>query len=148
VNEKFNCEATIFASWQEDMQSLKVYNDNSAQANANEEETDEAEDQILCWNSNNFWDPKLYIDNSIGEIKEKDVKYRIEVFKTTDPNNLTDKDYLEVHMIKRIQGTFFEKLELYHFPFDIQDLSLTISSYRPASEILLVHDYKNPASVS
>ena len=23
-------------------------------------------------------------------------------------------------MIKRIQGTFFEKLELYHFPFDVQ----------------------------
>ena len=25
-----------------------------------------------------------------------------------------------VHMIKKIQGSFFEKLELYHFPFDIQ----------------------------
>ena len=26
----------------------------------------------------------------------------------------------EVHMIKKIQGSFFEKLELYHFPFDVQ----------------------------
>ena len=35
-------------------------------------------------------------------------------------DDLKQEWYFEVQMIKRIQGTFFEKLELYHFPFDIQ----------------------------
>lgn len=47
---------------------------------------------------------------------EKDVKFRVEKL-----YNKSIKDYFfQVHMIKKIQGTFFEKLELYHFPFDVQ----------------------------
>ncbi len=43
-------------------------------------------------------------------------------------------------MIKKIQGTFFEKLELYHFPFDVQDLSITLTSHRTSSELYLTRD--------
>jgi hypothetical protein len=67
-------------------------------------------------NSKLFWDPQLYIDNAIGDVKEKDVKYRIGKYF----DDIKQDWFLEVHMIKRIQGTFFEKLELYHFPFDVQ----------------------------
>lgn len=44
------------------------------------------------------------------------MKYKIEKLY----NDVKCEWYYEVHMIKKIQGSFFEKLELYHFPFDIQ----------------------------
>ena len=56
------------------------------------------------------------VDNAIGEVIEKDVKFRLEKF--YDEMN---EEYFEVQMIKRIQGTFFEKLELYNFPFDVSN---------------------------
>ena len=56
----------------------------------------------------NLWDPQIYIDNAIGDVKEKDVKYRLE--KSYD--NELNQFFIQVHAIKRIQGTFFEKLEV------------------------------------
>ena len=77
----------------------------------------------------------------------------------------TDEWVYEVHQIKKIQGSFFEKLELYNFPFDVQvskqagtavsclvyrddwfnenylflkDLSITLTSHRNSDEIFLV----------
>ncbi len=86
----------------------------------------------------------MYIDNAIGEIKEKDVKYNFERYYDRD----REEYFVEVNMIKRIQGIFFEKLELYHFPFDVQDLSLTITSHRPTSEIYIIHDSENVSKVN
>ena len=58
----------------------------------------------------------IKVDNAINEVKEKDVKICFEKFY----DDLKEEWFLEVHMIKRIQGTFFQKLELIHFPFDVQ----------------------------
>lgn len=63
--------------------------------------------------------------DAIGEVREKDVKFRLE--KNWDYEN--KQWFFEVHMIKKIQGTFFEKLELYHFPFDVQVSILNCISY-------------------
>jgi hypothetical protein len=104
INERFSCEATLFITW---IESLK-------------EKSQEFIHEITQTNnleSKLFWDPQLYIDNAIGDIKEKDVKFRIVRFYDKEENG-----FMEVHMIKRIQGTFFEKLELYHFPFDVQGM--------------------------
>lgn len=102
INEKFSCEATLFITWSEKLTELNEnYHLDGSATNVN---------------SKLFWDPQLYIDNAIGDVKEKDVKYRIA--KIYD--EIKQEWFLEVHMIKRIQGTFFEKLELYHFPFDVQ----------------------------
>ncbi len=54
--------------------------------------------------------------DAIGEVKEKDVKFRLEKHWDDEKRDY----YFEVHMIKKIQGVFFEKLELYNFPFDVQ----------------------------
>ena len=129
MNEKFSCEATIFASWMDSMNELKKSVD---------------EEGTYVWDPENHWDPQLYIDNAIGEIKEKDVKYNFE----RHFDKARDEFFVEVNMIKRIQGTFFEKLELYHFPFDVQDLSLTITSHRPSNEIFIVHDIENPSKIT
>ena len=52
----------------------------------------------------------------MGEVKEKDVKIHLEKIFDDRKNEWN----LEVNMIKRIQGTFFQKLDLFHFPFDVQ----------------------------
>jgi len=40
----------------------------------------------------------------------------------------------------RIQGTFHETMELYRFPFDTQDLAVTVLSGLPSEEVQLVED--------
>lgn len=126
INEKFSCEATLFASWIENLSSLS-----------------KGDSDVLYFDPDSQWDPHLYIDNAIGEVKEKDVKYHIEKFYDEKKNEY----FVEVNMIKRIQGMFFEKLELYHFPFDVQDLSITVTTHRPSDEVLLNVDDHNPSKV-
>jgi hypothetical protein len=129
MNEKFSCEATIFASWIDYADDLQKSVD---------------DEDAYFWDHENHWDPQLYIDNAIGDIKEKDVKYNFERYYDKERQEY----FVEVNMIKRIQGSFFEKLELYHFPFDVQDLSLTITSHRPASEIYINQDLNNPSKIT
>lgn len=111
INEKFSCEATLFITWTENL--------------SEKDEDFKREINNNNVNSKLFWDPQLYIDNAIGDVKEKDVKYRVGKFY----DNLKQQEFIEVHMIKRIQGTFFEKLELYHFPFDVQGIFYFILSF-------------------
>ena len=63
INEKFSCEATLFASWVEILSSLN-----------------KGDSDVFYFDPDSQWDPQLYIDNAIGEVKEKDVKYHIEKF--------------------------------------------------------------------
>lgn len=123
INERFSCEATLFFTWYEPIACAEKINDS------------------YSWNLKDFWDPQIYIENAIGDVKEKDIKHRV--------GKLFDSEkqewFLKVHIIKRIQGTFFEKLELYHFPFDVQDLSIILTSHRTLDEIYLVQDLKIPA---
>ena len=100
-----------------------------------EDEDDEEEETFTC-DLSSLWDPQLYVDNAIGDLKEKDVKYNLKKFYDSEKR----QSFVQVNMIKRIQGTFFEKLELYHFPFDVQDLSLTLTSHRPIDEVVIIQD--------
>jgi hypothetical protein len=128
IKENFSCEATLFVTWRENVEMF--------------ENCYIQESNTYTWDSKNLWDPQLCnqkttfipnfrtnlnffknilhttkdVDNAIGEVIEKDVKFRLDKFF----DDTKDEWYFEVQMIKRIQGTFFEKLELYHFPFDVQ----------------------------
>jgi hypothetical protein len=158
INEKFSCEATIFVTWNESESILQssyttiykqhmispkdgtndpISDDNKEDKNSGEEneDEDEYEETFVC-DLRKLWDPQLYVDNAIGDVKEKDVKYNLKKLYDMEKR----QSFVQVNMIKRIQGTFFEKLELYHFPFDVQDLSLTITSHRPIDEIIIVRD--------
>ncbi|CAF0938693.1 unnamed protein product [Brachionus calyciflorus] len=127
INERFSCEATLFITWCETSNIIK-----------------NIDDEMCYLDPKQLWDPQLYIDNAIGDVKEKDVKYRVERFFNVEKQQWQ----FEIHMIKRIQGTFFEKLELYHFPFDVQDLSIILTSHRTLDEINLIQDYKIPAKMT
>ena len=50
--------------------------------------------------------------------------------------------------VRRIRGIFLENLELENFPFDVQDLTITIGSDRSDEEIILVDDEEEPHSVT
>lgn len=148
INERFSCEATLFITWRESTSILQKCVDPpdaaTAAALSSSNVVAGADSNSYYWDASKLWDPQLYIDNAIGDVKEKDVKFRLE--KLFDENK--KEWYFEVHMIKRIQGTFFEKLELYHFPFDVQDLSVTLTSHRTVDEIVLIQDFNIPPKMT
>ena len=57
-----------------------------------------------------LWKPKLYVDNSIGELKE-DIWFTMYMSGTGEAYAVERR---------RVRGNFVENLELQEFPFDIQ----------------------------
>lgn len=85
------------------------------------------------------WHPHLYIENSIGEMKER-IAYSARRFRH-------DK-FIYVCEHRHVRGTFWEKLELDHFPSDIQDLSISITSMFYNDTVLLLVDPRGPSRVN
>jgi hypothetical protein len=77
-----------------------------------------------------YWSPKIYVDNACGEPKLVIAKFL----------QFNDAGHATVMERRRIKGTFMETLELWEFPFDVQDLSITLMSDLPATEVELVED--------
>ncbi|VDP66146.1 unnamed protein product [Echinostoma caproni] len=76
------------------------------------------------------WNPLVLIDNILSESKDQHWM-------------LTQKsDQNEVYIVerRRLRGIFLETLELNDFPLDVQDLTITLTSERPDSEVVLVPD--------
>ncbi|XP_005111291.2 cys-loop ligand-gated ion channel [Aplysia californica] len=80
-----------------------------------------------------YWNPKLYIENSYGDPKEM-FRYRL-IFNEKGEAFMSEK--------RTVKGTFMENLELDDFPFDVQDLTVTVASEFPANEVEIVEDYEN-----
>lgn len=66
----------------------------------------------------NFWSPRIFVDNCIGDFKESSSK-AIEF-------NENGEAYLVER--KRIKGWFIETLELWDFPFDVQVKNIFVST--------------------
>ncbi|KAL4217110.1 hypothetical protein ACF0H5_023565 [Mactra antiquata] len=77
-----------------------------------------------------LWNPKLYIENSLGDPKEQ-IRHRI---------IYNDKAEAFIYEKRVAKGTFMENLELDDFPFDVQDLTITVASELPISECELMED--------
>ena len=82
VKERFQCDAYFEASWEDDAVDIKT-----------------------GFNPAINWDPELFIDNSVGNLKQ-DIKYRVE-----RRNNKT-----KIVEMRTIKGIFWERLELGDFP--------------------------------
>lgn len=113
IKECFSAEAFVQAKWREPALDGLV----------NSSRTEEVQ-----WN--NYWNPKLSIVNSIGEPKEN-VWYSL-MFNAQKEALICER--------RRIKGTFLENLELGEFPFDTQDISLSIMSERSSDEVELEED--------
>ncbi|XP_064598221.1 cys-loop ligand-gated ion channel-like isoform X2 [Liolophura sinensis] len=77
-----------------------------------------------------YWNPKIYIENTIGDPKEK-ISYRV---------LHNDEGHAFVVEKRRVKGVFMENLELDDFPFDVQDLTITVASELPSFEVELIED--------
>ena len=82
VKERFQCDAYFEASWEDNTVDVKT-----------------------GFNPAVNWDPELFIENSVGNLKQ-DTKYRIE-----KRNNIT-----RIVEMRTIKGIFWERLELGDFP--------------------------------
>ncbi|KAK7501996.1 hypothetical protein BaRGS_00006748, partial [Batillaria attramentaria] len=80
-----------------------------------------------------YWNPKLYIENAYGDPKEQ-FRHRV-MFNEKGEAFISEK--------RTVKGTFMENLELDDFPFDVQDLTVTVASEFPATEVELVEDSDN-----
>lgn len=116
----------------------------------------------LEFDTNLFWSPQLYIENAIGDLKEE-IRHKLEIVEKegsdmlNDPNfNSKDDQYkniinnltVRVCEMRKIRGVFYERLELYDFPMDMQEISITLTSKRSTEEIDLVENKKEPCSIN
>ncbi|KAL8593913.1 hypothetical protein ACOMHN_032334 [Nucella lapillus] len=76
------------------------------------------------------WDPKLDMQNFKGESKAN--KWRELEFGPEGEVFVVEK--------RRVKGAFAEQMELAHFPFDLQDLSVLVTSELKEAEIELTED--------
>ncbi len=65
---------------------------------------------IDCFDPNKFWNPLLYIDNSVGDMKN-DVWHKV-VYDGMDTPM--------IYEMRKVKGIFLENLELNDFPVDVQ----------------------------
>ncbi|CAF1159901.1 unnamed protein product [Adineta ricciae] len=85
------------------------------------------------------WHPQLYIENALGDLKEQ-ITYSAKI------NTKDQKIYICEHRI--IKGLFWEKLELQHFPSDVQDLSISVTSTYFHNRVVLIADPHRQSGVN
>nr|VZI29819.1 unnamed protein product [Spirometra erinaceieuropaei] len=85
-----------------------------------------------------YWNPLCYVDNILSETKE--VRW---LSTQTKPNG-------EVYIVdrRRVRGVFLETLELNDFPLDVQDLTITVTSERPDTEVDLIPDNSEMSAIN
>ena len=78
----------------------------------------------MAFDPKKCWVPELFVENALGDPKET-VRYKLEIAAKEhyDPivpdihlNSLT----VRVIESRRVEGVFYERLELYDFPIDLQ----------------------------
>ncbi|KAK3776583.1 hypothetical protein RRG08_037089 [Elysia crispata] len=84
-----------------------------------------------------MWQPKLEINNTLGEAKQQ-------IWRDVQFNASGEAFALEK---RRVKGNFTERMELQEFPFDIQDLSLLITSDFKEEVIQLEEDEEDISCV-
>ena len=116
----------------------------------------------LEYDTSIFWTPQLYIENAIGDIKEE-IRHKLEIVEKegsdllNDPNfdakqgqykNVVNNLTVRVCEMRKLRGVFYERLELYDFPMDMQELSITLTSKRSMSEVIICENEKDSCSIN
>ena len=85
-----------------------------------------------------YWTPELELMNGIGDLQD-------EILYTVYYNKQGIATVTEHHKLK---GTLWERMELQHFPVDVQDLSLLITTSRTDKEMKFVKNLQRPSGVN
>lgn len=131
LNEKFMAEAFIEARW-----------------------IDRELSPSVKYNAETMWNPKLYIVNGLGELKqqiwfnqysiseyervEKSRPLPPELPRTTQGSSKPIGGSVILER-RRITGQFWQTLNLKNFPADVQQLTISLSTPKQANEIELLH---------
>ena len=83
---------------------------------------------VLEYDSSIFWTPSLFIENAIGDLKEE-IRHKLEIVEKANPDtgsSNTNSNFsnltVKVCEMRKVRGVFYERLELYDFPMDIQGI--------------------------
>ncbi|KAK3587514.1 hypothetical protein CHS0354_003656 [Potamilus streckersoni] len=87
------------------------------------------------------WDPRLMIMNVNGTMTLNRKTHEVQLLEAGYQHPV-------VRQLWRFKGFFHESLELEHFPVDIQDLTISISTERSSREIELIEDLHALSSIS
>jgi hypothetical protein len=134
LNEKYQAQASIEARWAVNFDSLAV--DLSPD---DRKHLINGKSVTLQKYAESHWHPQLYIENAIGDLKEQ---IRYSARKSKQDNEF----YVCEH--RDVKGSFWEKLELYHFPSDVQDLSISIGSMFYNDKVVLCADPYHQSGVN
>ncbi|CAF4650128.1 unnamed protein product [Rotaria sp. Silwood1] len=134
LNEKYQAQASIEACWSMELNKLSLHLSNDDQKRL----IDGKSISLSNYTQTN-WHPQLYIENTFGDLKEQ-IRYTAK--KSKENNHI----YICEH--RDIKGLFWEKLELHHFPSDVQDLSISIASMFYDDKVILLADPNHLSGVN
>ena len=84
---------------------------------------------------------------------KEEKKYKLEIVEKTDSNgnnlaNNLNNLTIKVWEMRKVKGVFYEHLELYEFPMDVQEVSITIASKLNEDQVELVENKKEACSIN
>ncbi|KAL4231478.1 hypothetical protein ACF0H5_009055 [Mactra antiquata] len=127
INQQFEAEVFVQAKWEEPILQQTLF--------GNKDKETEDVDKLIPW------DPKLIVMNIDGAFvlnrKTYDIRFHEPGYK-----------YPVVVQLWRFKGFFKENLELEHFPVDVQDLTISLSTERSDKEIELIEDQTSLSSIN
>jgi hypothetical protein len=126
LNEKYQAQLTIESRWPVDLDKLS-----STLTYDEQKRLTYGKSVSLINYSESNWHPQLYVENALGDLKEQ-IRYSAKIYKTDN------QIYICEH--RDAKGLFWEKLELQHFPCDVQDLSISIASMLYDDKAILIAD--------
>lgn len=117
---RFSCEAFLEASWY-DKEIVKNLRENSK----------------VKYDDRFNWNPHLYIQNLVSN-QSQEIWYSVE--KTTLGYKVSER--------RRFKGEFSQTFNLHDFPLDLQELCISISSFRTPQEINLIVSQEKLSSIN
>lgn len=120
LRDKFTADAFIQAKWREPLMDGRF----------------KLQNEPINWDL--YWNPRLWMENQLGDPKES-VWHSI-TFDANGQATICEK--------RRVYGSFMEFMELNEFPFDNQDLTVTVTTDRDQSELELIEDPKERCSLN
>lgn len=122
INQRFYAEVYVQGKWSEPLLQGK---------------TQEELDRI---DFKRYWSPKLTVVNIEGDLDEDLTWFHAQTYQS-------GYRYPVVCFRRRMRGMFKEILELKHFPIDIQELTLQVTTERTSDEIELLEDPRDLSQV-
>lgn len=126
LNEKYQAHAAIEARWPVDISVLT-----GVLSPEDQRRLEDGKSVSLLKYAESHWHPQLFIENALGDLKQQ-LTY------TAKRAKKDNRIYVCEH--RDIKGVFWEKLELNHFPSDIQDLSISVASTFYNDRVVLLPD--------